>query len=297
MNIEDIKLKFKFIEGEDIVYKLDSKVNEFYIIKDNGWYGVGVDIGLDKLEFYEKFENVKLITKMKYFSSKNHKLLELITNQTELREQFSLICFDFINEFDNEKINSEIIKKANNWWEEWKLLLGNVMQNEKDYDFLAELMVLNYIIDRNPDAKYSNFATHDIETKEFCVEVKSTIERYNSQIHINSQYQLENNGEKPLKLIFVRLEESLEGYSIKDLIDILSDKKYNVKGIKKLENIAFSSLNKKYKILEARLYNIDSKFPKITLEALKDEKMPAGIVKIEYIVDLNDIDYKSINLM
>ena len=37
-------------------------------------------------------------------------MLELITNQTELMEQFSLVCFDFINKFDKDKITEEAIK-------------------------------------------------------------------------------------------------------------------------------------------------------------------------------------------
>ena len=81
MNLEDLKLKLKFLEDGDRVYKLDTKINNFYVIKDNGWYGVGIDINLDKAEYFEKFENVRLITKIKYFSNENHKLLELITNK------------------------------------------------------------------------------------------------------------------------------------------------------------------------------------------------------------------------
>ena len=55
-------------------------------------------------------------------------------------------------------------------------------------------------------------------------------------------------------------------------------------------------MNEKYRILEARLYNIDENFPKITLKSLKNEKLPKGIIKIEYIVELDDIEYESINL-
>lgn len=296
MNLEDLKLKLKFLEDGDRVYKLETKVNDFYVVKDNGWYGIGIDIGLEKTEFYEKFENVKLLTKIKYFSNSNHKMLELITNQTELMEKFSLVCFDFINKFDNEQINENIIKKANDWWNEWNKLLGNVMKSEKDYDFLGELLVLNHVIKCNPDAKYSNLASHDIETLEYSIEVKTTTEKYNSQIHINSQYQLENNTEKPLKLVLVRLEKSQIGYSINDIIDSLKNKNYDTESIEKIHNIGSSSLNEKYRILEARLYNIDSSFPRITLKSLKNEELPKGIIKIEYIVDLDDIEYESINL-
>lgn len=58
MNLEDLKLKLKFLEDGDTVYKLDTKINDFYVIKDNGWYGVGIDINLDKTEF---LKNLKML--------------------------------------------------------------------------------------------------------------------------------------------------------------------------------------------------------------------------------------------
>lgn len=201
MNLEDVKLKLKFLEDGDTVYKLETKINDFYVIKDNGWYGIGIDIDLDKTEYFEKFENVRLITKIKNFSKENHKLLELITNRADLIEEFSLVCFDFINKFDNEKVNENIIEKANKWWEEWKKLLGNVLKSERDYDFLGELLALNYVLNEDTNATYSNLASHDIELPEYSIEVKTTTEKYNAEIHVNSQYQLENNTDMPLKLI------------------------------------------------------------------------------------------------
>lgn len=296
MNLEDVKLKLKFLEDGDTVYKLETKINDFYVIKDNGWYGIGIDIDLDKTEYFEKFENVRLITKIKYFSNENHKLLELITNKADLIEEFSLVCFDFINKFDNEKVNENIIEKANKWWEEWKRLLGNVLKSERDYDFLGELLALNYVFNEDANATYSNLASHDIELPQYSIEVKTTTEKYNAEIHVNSQYQLENNTDMPLKLIFVRLEKSQIGYSINDVIENLKLKNYDINSLNRLEKIGTSSINEKYRILEARLYNIDDKFPKITLNSLKNNELPKGIIKIEYIVDLDDIDYETINL-
>jgi hypothetical protein len=296
MNLEDVKLKLKFLEDGDTVYKLETKINDFYVIKDNGWYGIGIDIDLDKTEYFEKFENVRLITKIKNFSKENHKLLELITNRADLIEEFSLVCFDFINKFDNEKVNENIIEKANKWWEEWKKLLGNVLESERDYDFLGELLALNYVLNEDTNATYSNLASHDIELPQYSIEVKTTTEKYNAEIHVNSQYQLENNTDMPLKLIFVRLEKSQIGYSINDVIKSLKLKNYDVNSLSRLEKIGTSSINEKYRILEARLYNIDDKFPKITLNSLKNNELPKGIIKIEYIVDLDDIDYETINL-
>jgi hypothetical protein len=99
-----------------------------------------------------------------------------------------------------------------------------------------------------------------------------------------------------LKLIFVRLEKSQIGYSINDVIESLKLKNFDINNLNRLEKIGTSSINEKYRILEARLYNIDDKFPKITLSTLKNNELPKGIIKIEYIVDLDDIDYETINL-
>ncbi len=139
-----------------------------------------------------------------------------------------MVCFNFINKFDNEKINENLIEKANKWWEEWKKLLGNVLKSERDYDFLGELLALNYVL---------------------------------------------NEDMKSLKL-----------------------KNYNINSLNRLKKIGTLSINEKYRVLEARLYNIDDKFPKITLSSLKNNKLSKGIIKIEYIVDLDDIDYETINL-
>ena len=171
-----------------------------------------------------------------------------------------------------------------------------MLKSERDYDFLGELLALNYVLNEDANATYSNLASHDIELPQYSIEVKTTTEKYNAEIHINSQYQLENNTDMPLKLIFVRLEKSQIGYSINDVIESLKLKNYDINSLNRLEKIGTSSINEKYRILEARLYNIDDKFPKITLNSLKNNELPKGIIKIEYIVDLDDIDYETINL-
>ena len=50
----------------------------------------------------------------------------------------------------------------------------------------------------------------------------------------------------------------------------------------------------KYKILEARSYCIDDNFPIINSEAFIDGKIPLGVKKISYSVDLTYLDYEII---
>ena len=52
-----------------------------------------------------------------------------------------------------------------------------------------------------------------------------------------------------------------------------------------------SSRDKKYSLLERRIYHIDDKFPKITAQSFKGDKIPRGIAHITYSVDLEGIDF------
>ena len=296
MNVEDIKLKMKFLDQGERVLKLENTVNNIYIVKENGWYGIGIEIGMNENDYIERFENVVLNTKINYFSNENHKLLELITNQIDMLEQFSLICYNLANEFEEKDTNINAIDFADTWWKKWKKLLGNVMKSQEDYALLAELLSLNYLLQEDRSAVYSSVATHDIETCDNSYEIKSTTEKYDSKIHVNSQYQLENNSGHPLKMIFVRLERSQIGYSIKDVLDELKNKGYDVEEINKTHHIGTNALNEKFRILESRMYDINDEFPKITEKNLKDEKLPKGIIKLEYTIDLNEIEYEAIDL-
>ena len=51
--------------------------------------------------------------------------------------------------------------------------------------------------------------------------------------------------------------------------------------------------NKKYRIIEKRKYKINDNFPKITNESFKDNKFPKSIVKINYTIDLDGIEYQA----
>lgn len=57
-----------------------------------------------------------------------------------------------------------------------------------------------------------------------------------------------------------------------------------------------SARNKKYKLHEARKYKIDKDFPSITVNNFKGDKIPEGIVKIVYDVDLNGLEYERMDM-
>ena len=299
MIVEDLKFKFKFIEDGDNILKLTDDNDKFnaYVIKDNGWYGVALEVEFFDNDYLEKFENVMILTKIKNFNNTNHKLLEIVTDKTELYEQFSIICNDFLQYISDDEKREMFKNNPQIWLEKWKDLLGNSLRSERNYSFLAELVAINHLIDSRKNVVYDDYGTHDIETDDLSIEVKSTIERYNSEIHISGQHQLKKTMNKDLKIFFIRLEESSEGYSILDLKNKLDLKGYVSKKIdRKIANLETIIMNKKYKVLEAKLYKVDDDFPKIIPESFVGGNIPKGIVKLEYVVDLNSLKCENINL-
>ena len=227
----------------------------------------------------------------------NHKILELVSNDEATVEQFAILCNDFLNFFNDNKVDDLFENSKCKWLEKWKDILGNTNKNESPYSLLAELLVLKYLLKEGKNVFLSNQGTHDIESEKINYEVKSTIERYSNEVHINSQYQMVPNNGKELKLVFVRLERSQSGYCIRDVINSLIGLGYDKKQLdKKIENFPTSSLNEIYKVLETKIFTINDNFPRITANSFKDNKIPVGIKKIEYIVDLTDIENEKIDL-
>ncbi len=299
MDKDDLKLKFQYIENGDNVYKINTDSEEYrvFIVKDNGWYGIGLEVDLSTAEYFEKFESVVITTKLKVYNSSTLKLLEIITEKKELYNEFSIICCEFLDYISNESNRKEFIKNPRTWLDKWKDLLGNTLKTEENYSFLAELLSINYLLNYNREVVYSDYGTHDIETENDSYEIKSTISRYGYDIHINGQHQLER-ANKNLNIIFIRMEKSLEGISINDIVAELMNKEFI--GIdyieKKIKNISTYSLNEKYKVLESRLYKVDDNFPKIIQSSFKDEMIPDSIKQINYIVDLSGINCVNIDI-
>ena len=90
-----------------------------------------------------------------------------------------LTCFQF---------RKEIIKSPVKWWREWKDLLGNRNVDDRVYDVLGELCVLNQLLAKGEDASWNgpSCASYDIETEIRFVEVKSSIVRDRKEITISS---------------------------------------------------------------------------------------------------------------
>jgi hypothetical protein len=161
------------------------------------------------------------------------------------------------------------------------------------------MIALHYLLSKEKEEETEwqalNRGVYDIETKRYNVEVKATISRYESVITLSSQFQLQDDT-KPQILFFFRFEESNHGISIDLLSTILINDgldEYSLEeGLAKL-GVGKPTIHrkKKYRLLEARLYDIDENFPVIKKNSLKNEKLMESIISLRYSVDLKGIAF------
>lgn len=263
-----------------------------------GEYGVAVEYeGVDISEDFAGAFLSKRLFSIKESDERSYLFLSCHNNN--LRNQFSVLCSDFLEPGPDGSKRNEIINDPLVWWERWKELLGNKEAEDIIYDIIGELSALLKlcVLDRT-DAFWtaSQMNTHDIEMEDMSYEVKSSIKKEISKIHVSSQFQLKS--EKPLFLVFTRLEESKTGDSIDDLLTKLSHYQYEkVQQYNEyLEKKGLKSGNhgrkRKFRILERRKYIIDESFPLVRDDLFKAGKLPEAISHLEYDLSLTGIDYE-----
>ena len=263
-------------------------------------YGVAIPYS-GQQEINESFANARIYSSVIRFNAETEqKALLLTTESYNIAVPFSALCAELIDPGECGVFRSEITASPVKWWREWKDLLGNKSIDNRVYDVLGELCVLNYLIANGEDANWNgpSGASYDIETDVRFVEVKSSVVRDRKEITISNQFQLDPPN-KHLDLVFCQFEPSVvSGVSINLLVDQLKDKGINIGSInQKLKELGFeegrSSRNKTFILHSMLKYTVDSTFPRITPASFIGGVMPAGITKITYTVDLSGMTPES----
>ncbi len=295
---DEIRSVFNLIDG-DKFYILTALSNEYigYVVSDSSYKGVGIEIDPKFKDFKYSFENIKLFVKEKSNNGRTFYMLELVTDQAFDIDKFSNLCIDFLDPGKNGEKRKQIQDNPQTWVDEWKLLIGNKATESNIYPYLGELIVLKKLLEEGQDAVMTSQGSHDIETSNSNIEVKTTIMRYQSLIQIHSKYQLQRLNNNPLYLYFVRLEESTSGISINSILNDLKSLNYDMTTINnKINNLNSDIRDKSYKIDEVRKYIIDKDFPKITDDTFVGGKIPENISGLVYTVDLDGLSYENIKI-
>ena len=294
--LDEIREGFASLSNQGAV-EIASLPSEYpaYVIRIPDGYGVAIEID-SETEVSEHFSSIRLYTIPLGISEKVKRYLVLQSAVEEYRYEFATMCAAFVDPGTNGSNRTMLLENPYKWWSRWKDMVGNASQEKSVYSVIAEMMALSSILERDKTAIWtaSRMGTHDIECADESYEVKSTLKRYGASIVVSGQHQLECSNR--LHLYFCRMEESLEGYSINDMKNVLLSQGYDAEKLElTLENMGLDRganvRTRKYKALERRKYEIDSNFPRLTRESFKNDKIPEGITHIKYCVDLEGLPY------
>lgn len=228
-------------------------------------------------------------------------VLALLSTANESRNEFSLICTDFVDPGNGER-RRDLVSAPREWWARWKDLLGNHAQVKVPHGVLGELLVYSYLLDTGTEAMWSgpDAASHDLHTPAYDVEVKSTTKRYGCVVRIAGQYQMQKQSAQ-LYLFFCRLEPHPGGISIDDAVEYLTRRhrvdrsELNEKLARLGYHMGSGSRTVTYALQEMRRYDVDDTFPRIVPESFKTGAVPKGITQLSYDADLGDIAYEAVS--
>lgn len=273
-----------------------------WAFKDNG--DAGVLIPYDGELVNEEFSSINLTVVNKVFGSGLVRCLSLSCSYGASLWEFATVCANFIDPGVDGKYRKEITDNPIEWWNRWKLLLGNSVIEPNIHAVLGELTAYYYFLTRMPKVEKLSWrgpsmATHDFTADGIEYEVKSTTRRGTLEISASNKYQFVS-GSTPLELILCEFEQSDNGYNIDDMVMKLANlhadyNDLNTKLAKLGYKIGRNSRKTRYKLLSMKRYVIDDSFPYIDIADI-DRTGKGRISQVSYTIDLAGLEREDIHL-
>lgn len=263
-----------------------------WIFWEGDLFGVAIELPDDR-QVVEVFTGAKLVTVERLINGETRRLLRLESSIQSLRNEFAVVCAHMVEPGPDNRSRAELISDPLTWWQRWRHLLGNAIVTQTIYDTLAELLAIERLLERGEKVEWRgpSGGVVDIDTPSAGYEVKSTISRYDSRVHVSGQFQLALSSSKPLNLLHYRFEPTASGESIDSMCVRLIDAGFAAEQLESsltrcgLE-AGCSARRETFTVLESRLFPVDNAFPRITPESFAKGVLPSGVVHIEYQVDL-----------
>lgn len=266
-----------------------------YLCRSLNSYSVAIHFD-DARVFNESFVGITLSTNMLNYNQQSFKVLYLNMNDTGDLKKFSYVAAEFLDIANR----ASILQNPYLWVDAWNEIFGNAKKKYMISDVIAELSVLKEIYKADKTAKWMGprDGTHDIVVDDGTVEVKSTTNKINTYVSINSRFQI--SAQKNEKLFFVRLEAKPYAESIDSLVQDLVCLGYNQGELEEsLKYLGYRKGNRTrkqtYDILSMLSYNVTvDNFPIIKLEDLNNLSSTKNIVGFKLMLDLSTIPHTRI---
>jgi len=232
------------------------------------------------------------------------KILMLSCFNSGLKELFAVFCSEFL---DALSLSSEDIKEtAVNLIIEWRELFGAgsaVYNINMLTGLIGELLLIKKLSADIPQIfkawQGPEGSAHDFRFERKSIEVKTSLIRSRTIIKAHGLYQFDIKRDEELVLAFCRLEKvNSGGFSAEELISELesgfsSGTKNSLDEM--IKDMSDDLLNRRYRLLEFRMYKVDDSFPRLTVSDFKNNSLPSGITNISYTADLSDCKYTTLD--
>jgi hypothetical protein len=266
-----------------------------WVFREDATFGVAVELGDGRL-VTEGFAGARLATADRLVDGVPRRLLRLESSIRALRNEFAVVCAEMVDPGRDGAARTALLSDPAGWWERWRHLLGNAATGQSSYGVLAELLALERLLALGirPEWRGPLGATVDLVTPDAGYEVKSTVSRYDSRIHVSGQFQLALADTKPLWLVHYRFEPAPSGESVNGVCQRLSAAGVAAEQLDGLLarcglEAGCSARNETFTVLGSRLYPVDTAFPSITPSSFTGGTLPPGVVHVEYQVDLSGL--------
>lgn len=266
-----------------------------WVFREDAYFGVAVEVP-DGLPVAEGFAGARLRTADRLVDGNVCRLLRLECSIQALRNEFAVVCAQMVTPGTDGATRAALVADPLGWWERWRHLLGNAVVSQTAYATLGEMLALERLLLHGEQVEWLGplGGTVDLVTPEASYEVKSTVSRYDARIHISGQFQLALSERRPLALLHYRFEPAASGESINSVCTRLVEAGISRRHLEKLLTTCgleagCSARNESFNLLESRLFPVDAAFPRITPASFMGGTLPAGVVHVEYQVDLSGL--------
>ncbi len=157
-----------------VIPSLTSTKYEAWTIKNGTFYGVAFPVSDDTV-ISETFAGARFYTdRIILDGGQPQNAVMLMAKSEDIEVPFSALCAELVEPGIHGEFREEISNNPVAWWMQWKELLGNKNVDERVYDALGELMVLEYLAEQGEPAVWNgpDSVTYDIDCDQKYYEVK-----------------------------------------------------------------------------------------------------------------------------
>lgn len=227
--------------------------------------------------------------------------VDLVCLKPHLNEVFDLIIYDVLSEVMKKKTRADYacLVVLNRWRELLAQEAGLTLSKNTAIGLLGELTVLRELVRMNPLALKAwtgpEKGRFDFFSGGTAIEVKSSLKRQGTILSIHGHDQLDPPQAGNLHLIVLQFEETpAAGENLGDIIHSLVDLGVSraeihtkLAGLRVLPESIAAAEEMRFRLVDQRVYLVDSSFPRITSTSFVGSSLPFGVISLDYQIDLS----------